>query len=198
MKYLKMFGLASFVAGALMAFAAGPASATELTCGSSMCGVGTATHLKSEGYTVFDSPGGGLECEFEVEGATTNTGGSGETVNVNISAFSVVRCTDGAKFTAVQKGSFEIHSIAGTANGTLTLSGAEWTTETGGTHCIYRTSATDIGTLTGSSATSNEKATLDISATLPRIGGRSGAFCGSSTPWTGSFEVTAPKPLNVD
>ena len=198
MKYLKVFGLAAVVAAAVMAFVAGSASATELTCGSSMCPVGTATQLKSEGYTIFDSLAGKLECEFEVEGATANTGGSGETVNVNISAFSVIRCTDGAKFTVLQNGSFEVHGIAGTSNGTLTSSGAEWTTETGGTHCIYRTSATDIGTLTGSNTTSSEKATLDISATIPRIGGRSGAFCGSSTPWTGSFEVTAPKPLNVD
>lgn len=198
MKYLKMFGLASFIASAAMALAAGPASATELTCGSAMCPTGTSTHLRSEGYTVLDSLAGNLECEFEVEGATANTGGSGETVNMSISAFSVVRCTDGAKFTVLQNGSFEIHSIAGTSNGTLTLAGAEWTTETGGTHCVYRTSATDIGTLTGSNTTSSEQATLDISATIPRIGGRSGAFCGSSTPWTGSFEVTAPKPVNVD
>ncbi|HEX5527611.1 MAG TPA: hypothetical protein VFX44_10510 [Solirubrobacterales bacterium] len=198
MTYLKMFGLAFFVAGALMAFVAGPASATELTCESSMCAVGTAIHLRSEGYTFFDSTVGTLECEFEIEGATANTGGSGETANVNISVFSVILCTDGAKFTVVQKGSFEVHGIAGTANGTLTSSGAEWTTETSGTHCLYRTSATDIGTLTGSSTTSSEKATLDISATIPRVGGRSGAFCGSATPWTGSFEVTAPKPLNID
>lgn len=71
------------------------------------------------------------------------------------------------------------------------------TVEVSGFHCIYKTSSTDIGTLTGSANTESNP-TLDIEATIPRTGGRSGAFCGSTAKWTGSYKVTAPNPLNVD
>jgi hypothetical protein len=71
------------------------------------------------------------------------------------------------------------------------------TVELLGLHCIFNTSNTDIGTFTGS-ANAGANATLDIEATIPRTGGRSGAFCGSSAQWKGSYKVTSPKPLAVD
>jgi hypothetical protein len=51
--------------------------------------------------------------------------------------------------------------------------------------------------LTGSTTTGGN-ATLDIAATIPRTGGTSGAFCGSSIQWTAAFKFTAPSTLNVD
>ena len=66
-----------------------------------------------------------------------------------------------------------------------------------GVHCIFETSNTKVGTLTESSET-GATATLDISATIPRVGGGGGIFCGSSAPWTGSYIVNTPDTLNVD
>ena len=194
MKYLKMLGLAAIAAAALMAFVgAGTASATELTSPEgTMVTAGTTITAKSEGHAVLDSIIGKIECNSEVSGPTGNTGGANETISGTISTLSFTGCTT-ATVHVLKAGSLEIHSISGTHNGTLTSTGAEVTVETSGFHCIFTTKETDIGTLTGGSP-----ATLDISATIPRTGGRSGAFCGGSAPWTGSYEVTSPKPLFVD
>jgi hypothetical protein len=199
MKYLKMLGLAAIAAAALMAFAgAGTASATELTCGASMCEKETTISSASEGHAVLDSIIGKIECNSEVSGKTENTGGASETVKGAISTLDFTGCTT-ATVHVLKSGSLEIHTQNAEANnnGTLTSTGAEVTVETSGFHCIFTTKETDIGTVTGSANTSGN-ATLDISATIPRTGGRSGAFCGSSAPWTGSYKVTAPATLNVD
>jgi len=89
--------------------------------------------------------------------------------------------------TVITKGSLEIHTreTGVTESGTLTSSGSEVTVEFLGFHCIFKTSSTDIGTLTANGG----NATFDIAATIPRTGGRSGAFCGSTAQWTGSYSV---------
>lgn len=220
MKYLKMLGLAAIAAGALMAFAgAGTASATELTCTEPagtkvMCGIGTVIHSESEGHAVLDSIIGKIECNSTVEGATTNTGSATETVDGEISVLSFTGCTT-AVVKVLKNGNLEIHTQITTiedpgsppvitevtdginGNGTLTSTGAEVTVETFGFHCIFTTKNTKIGTVTGSSTTGGS-ATLDISATIPRTGGRSGSFCGASAPWTGSYKVTKPTWIDVD
>ena len=68
-----------------------------------------------------------------------------------------------------------------------------------GFHCIFETSpsGTDIGTLTGS-AIAKGTATLDIEATIPRVGGSSGFFCGTTAQWTGAYQFNSPDPLNID
>jgi hypothetical protein len=68
----------------------------------------------------------------------------------------------------------------------------EITVEHIGTHCIFgTTTGHDIGWLTGTNHT-GATMTLDTKATITRIGGRSGAFCGSSAPVTGSDRVDLP------
>lgn len=208
MKYLKMLGLAAIAAGALMAFVgAGTASATELTCTrpagtKAMCQNGEILHAEAEGHAILDSIIGNIECGSTVEIEQTGTGGAGETVTGAIRTLNFTGCTNGAVVSVLKKGTVEIHTDPNdpegvSGNGTLTSSGAEVTVELLGVHCIFETKATDIGTLTGATTATNARkelthmATLDISATIPRTGGRSGAFCGESAPWTGSYTVTS-------
>ena len=82
--------------------------------------------------------------------------------------------------------------------GTLTASGTQATVELFGLHCIFGTENTDLGIVTGS-ATTGGNVTLDISARIRRIGGRSGAFCGGEfIEMTGSYKVTSPSTMNVE
>lgn len=199
MKYLKILVLAVTVAAATGAFAAN-ASATELTCEPGvMCPAETVLHGASEGHVVLDPPFGSIECEGTLEGKTSNTGGPSETVSGARTSFTVNNCN--ATVIILNVGTTEIHTDANDAtgtsgNGTVTSTGTEGTVEFLGTHCIFRTSNTDLGTLTGSSTTKST-ATFDISGSIPRVGGRSGVFCGSSAPITGSGMVDTPDFLDV-
>ncbi|HEX5526912.1 MAG TPA: hypothetical protein VFX44_06905 [Solirubrobacterales bacterium] len=218
MKYLKILGLAAIATGALMAFiGAGTASATQLTCKNAsgiieVCPKGTLIKAASEGHAILDnSATGNIECNSTLEGSTSNTGSATETIKgvINFGGLTFTNCTS-AVVQVLSFGTLEIHTeytkeadghetqnTASTNNGTLTSTGAEWTVEKAGFHCIYSTSATDLGTVTGSTTTKG-KATLDINGRIPRTGGRSGIFCGESAPLTGSYVVNSPEWLDVD
>lgn len=208
MKYLKNLSLAAIAAGVLMAFVgAGTASATELTCTRpagtrAMCQTGETLFAESEGHVIFDSIPGTIECRSTMEVEQTNTGGANETVAGAFRTLTFTGCTNGALVTVLRKGTVEIHTDASdpegvSGNGTLTSTGAEVTVEVLGFHCIFETKATDIGTLTGATTAINSKsepthmATLDINARITWRGGRTGAFCGESATWTGSYTVTS-------
>jgi hypothetical protein len=198
MNKLKSFALAAAVVAAFMAFAVASASATELYTKAGKLTVGSTIASEAEGTTTLHPPFGDIECKKStVSGKVSNAGGATETVSGNIEALTFTECN--ATVTVVQKGSLEIHTreTSATGNGTLTSTGSEVTVEFIGTHCIFKTNGTDIGTLTGSTATGGN-ATLDIEATIPRTGGRSGVFCGSTAQWTGSYKVTNPSDLGVD
>jgi hypothetical protein len=200
MKIIKMFGLAAIAAAALMAVVGvGSASATRLTApDGTFAPAGTLITAEVEVGTsvILHPPFGDIICEkSHVEGKTSNAGSTTETVKGTISTLSFTSCN--ATVTVLKPGSLEIHWISGN-DGTVTSSGTEVTVEFFGTHCIFATSNTDIGTLTGATTTKTEHATFDISATIPRTGGRSGAFCGSTAKWTGNYTITTPKNLNVD
>lgn len=207
MKHLKLLGLAAITAGILMMFVGvGAASATTLTCtepaGTKVtCPKGTLIESASEGHTVTDNALlGNIECNSKLGGKTSNTGSSTETVRGNVETLTFEGCTS-AKAFVLAKGSLEIHTqnVGGAANnnGTLTSTGMEETVEGAGFHCIFGTRETDLGTITGSSTTGGT-ATLDLSARIPVVGGRSGIFCGESSPWTGSYKFNAPDWLDVD
>ncbi|MGN6663156.1 MAG: hypothetical protein ACTHK6_02940 [Solirubrobacterales bacterium] len=197
MKYVKMLGLAAIAAAALMAFVgvgSASAAAGTLTCGSgTKCAAGTEINSSSEGKAVLDAPFGNVECESTVAGHTKTEaeGGSAGGSSGPITTLSWSNC-GGDTVTTLATGSLSVES-----GGELKSSGSKVTVIHLGVHCIYETSNTKIGTLTGSSTTKSN-ATLDISATIPRVGGNSGALCGSSAPWTGSYKVTSPNPLDVD
>jgi hypothetical protein len=202
MKYIKMLGLAAVAAAALMAFVgAGTASATTLTgtgCAVSHCAIGTTIASESEGTTELHPPIGSINCKKStVSGKTTTTGAAAETVKGNIEVLTFTECN--ATVTVLKKGTLEIHtenSASANNNGTLTSSGAEVTVNYVGFHCIFTTNNTDLGTVTGSANTKGN-ATLDISTTIPRTGGSSGAFCGTTAQWTGAYRVTSPASLNI-
>lgn len=195
MKYLKMLGLMAIALVALTAFAS-PASATTLTSpAGTHLPVGTTIHAVSKGHVVLDSAIGKIECNSTLEGNTTTTGGlfKEKTTDVEManSSLSFTGCTT-ALVKVLKPGTLTINSGGG-GNGTLVSNGAEVTVETFGVHCIFATSGNTIGTVTG-----GNPAVIEISATIPRTGGGGGVFCGSSAPWTGSYEVTKPKPLVID
>jgi hypothetical protein len=196
MENLKSFALAIAVAAALMAFVgvgSASAAAGSLTCpAGTLCPTNTTLHAESEGKTVLDAPFGNVECNSTVEGHTTTSseGGSAGKADGPITALNWSNCGSDT-VTTLATGTLSVESTGG-----LTSTGAKVTVEHIGTHCIYETSGTTMGTLTSANAERN--ATPDISATIPRVGGRSGAFCGSSAPWTGSYKVTSPSGLGID
>jgi len=200
MKYLKMLGLAAVGACALMAFVgAGSASATILTCDGGTCAVGTVIHAENEnGHVTLHPIIGDIQCASTVEGKITNAGSSTTTVEGSVSSLLFVGCTNGATAHTIKGGSLILHTGTNqNTEGTVTSVGAEVTIEAFGFHCIFGTgTGVDIGLFTGSEKTGTN-ATFDIAATIPRIGGRSGAFCGSSAQWTGNYKITKPNPLNI-
>jgi hypothetical protein len=205
MKYIKMLGLAAVAAAGLMTFVGvGTASAATLTSpANTVVPVGTLIKAENEGKVVLDPPFGAIECSNSiVEGKVTNAGGvvGGVTQTVKGEIITLDFTVCNATVTVLKKGTLEIHSL-GNGNGTLTSNGAEVTVSFVGTHCIYRTgdifTDTDLGTVTGS-ATTKGNATFHIKATIPRVGGLSGLFCGSGAEWTGAYKVTSPNPLFID
>ena len=199
MNNVKLSVLMAATVAAFLAFAAASASATELSNETGgMMTTGSTIAASAEGTTVLHPPIGTIECkESGVEGTTSTTGGASETVKGNLSKLTFTSCN--ATVTVLTQGGLEIHTRTESAdgNGTLTSSGTEVTVEFAGFHCIFKTNSTDLGTLTGS-PTTKSNATLDIEATIPRTGGKSGAFCGSTAKWTGSYKVTKPSVLAVD
>lgn len=204
MNHVKMCGLVVTVAGLIALVGTSSAFATTLTgSGGSTLGVGTKLHAKNEGgKIVLDAIIGNIECNSTIEVEVTNAGSSTTTVSGpiinNLAVIQpFVECN--ASVSTLAKGSLEIHTqeVNANNNGTLTSSGLEFTVEFRNFHCVFRTGGTDLGTVTGS-ATTGGKATIDIQATIPRTGGRSGVFCGENAPLTGSYLVESPMILNVD
>ena len=197
MKSLKLLIGSAFMAVALALVVASPASATLLTSPAGTT-LGTGTEIKSEneGTVTLDPPFGAIECKKSTVAGKTTNGGGGEGVNVNgnIESLSWTECN--ATVTVLAKGTLSVNAT-GSENAALSSSGTEVTVEFIGTHCIFKTSSTEIGTVTGSTITGSN-ATFDIEATIPRTGGRSGAFCGSTAQWTGSYKISSPNPLYAD
>jgi hypothetical protein len=204
MKYVRMLGLATVAAAALMALVgAGTASATEITCGTSTahgkCVLGQEIHASSIGKTVLDAPFGNIECEMTMAGVVTDAGSATTTARANLTTLDWSNC-GGDTFATLATGNLEFHTDppngSNTGNGTLTSTGTRVTQVHLGVHCIYETNNTTIGALTGSTNTGGH-AVLDISATIPRVGGGGGVFCGSSAPWTGKFTFQTPQGLVI-
>jgi len=192
MKYVKILGLLAVAAAALMAFAAS-ASATTLTSPTGTTYTG-AIHADNEGtHVTLDNPIANIECHSTVSG-NVEQHGPGVTVKGNITV-TFTSCTEGWHVTVLNSGNLEVHKKAGTTyDGTLTSNNAEVSATVSGITCVYGTSATDVGTLTGGTTP-----TLDIEAKIPVLTGKSSIFCGTSaTTWTGSYTVTTPGSLYVD
>lgn len=191
MKYVKMLGLAALTAVAAMAFAA-TASATSLTSpekstytgeiAAEVQGGGIVTHNSVETFTCQTSTAKG---KVESHGASTTVKGA-------ISSWNLSNCNN-STFTVLKLGTLEVHATSG-GDGTLTSNGMEIKAVGPMMTCIYTTSNTDIGILTGSNS-ENATALVD-SAKVPRTGGS--ALCGAYGELTGEYEVTSPGTLYVD
>ena len=201
MRYVKILGLAAITAAALMAvIGAGTASATVLcknNLNTEKCSeiypAGTKVEGKMIGKGTLDTSFKSIECgKASGSGEITNAGSSTTTATGGngIPTFSECNC----EVKVLKTGTGEIHWIAGTDNGTLTSNGAEATvncsTIFGSVHCIYASSNSHAGTLTGGNP-AKEKVVLEIPR-LPTSG-----FCAEEAKLTAEFEVTSPKPLYV-
>lgn len=200
MKHLKLFGLTVIAVVSLMSFAA-PASAAWLTSptGTTYTSLFTATshspieldgtfvtvkcsHAHLEGHVVGHSP------EF------------GKPVVINLTTHSFTGCN--YSVTVAKAGTLLIHAIGPPTGsevehtGTVTSTGTEMSVHTSVGTCVFTTSSTDIGTLTGTDDTKGH-ATIDVNAEkLPRTGGS--FLCGSSGTLTGGYTITTPSTLWVD
>ena len=200
MKYIKVIGLAA-MAMALMAFVgAGTASATTLDNGSGTMlepGAsidaslsGSAELTNTEGTQVLDTCTTGT-----IEGVTTNTGSSTETVRGDVTTENLTwaNCTNPTK--TLQGGELEIHWIEGTSNGTVTGTTFEVTVSVFGVSCTYGLTNNDtmvhVGTLNGSDTAPS----IAINTSVPkRVGG---FLCPSSAKWKATYNVTTPTGLTV-
>jgi hypothetical protein len=194
MKYIKMLGLAAVAAAALMAFVgAGTASATTLTDSEGALEVGDTMHAVSEGTVTLDAPFGNVICNGTVHGKVTKNGEAGKVAEGSLSPTNEgLKWTNCGNDTVTTLASGSL-SINGT-NNEVKSTGARVTVVHLGVHCIFETSNTKIGTV----SKEGTGATLTINATIPRVGGGGGIFCGESAPWTGSYEVKTPHTLIVD
>ncbi|MGN6216924.1 MAG: hypothetical protein ACTHN7_08205 [Solirubrobacterales bacterium] len=117
-----------------------------------------------------------------------NTAVSGEPLPVKIEKFELTGCNCAVTWVnAPWNGS--LSWISGGWNGTLKAEKFEFTTECFGLHCIWGASS---GSVTIAELKGGDPAKLEGIGTIARIGGRSGAFCGSSAPLGFAFE-TPPK-----
>lgn len=203
MKYVKMLGLAAVAAAALMAFVgAGSASATELcSTNTSPCtgtNYGKGTKIEStlkEGEAVLTAGFGTDKCKKSTvvgEVEKTNEAGKATTGPITSLTFEECSCTT----TILSNGSLSITG-SGTGNGTLSSTGAESTITCSGVSCLFATSGTTIGPVTGGSP-----AVLAAEAKLPwKTGDASNFTCtlGSGTgTWKATYKVTNPASLFVE
>lgn len=191
MKYFKLLALAAVVMGGLMAVGT-TASATNLTSPNGTTYTGSfqaeSSGISWEGaYTT-------IMCVNSTLGGTVESHGMSATVGIKLSSLTFTGCN--FPFTVSKPGSLEIHTTGSTANGngTITWSGMELSIHSSVGTCIFTTSSSDVGQLTGSDV---GKAQWDLNeAKINRTGGN--FLCGSTSTLTGNYTVTTPSTLTVD
>lgn len=211
MKYLTRLGLAIAAAAALTAFAGANAASATILCSEpgtgspvgTTCPKGKAYPKGQEIHAVIDPGTGGaklktefktIECsEITIKGKTETEGSATETVDMKdleTLTFSGCNC----EVVVLTKGFFDFHWISGTHNATLKFYNNEWTTTcstiTGLVHCIYQTSDSDLGTLTG-----GKPSTFDSLGSIPRLA--TDGACAKEANWEAKLEITTPNPLYV-
>lgn len=143
-----------------------------------------------------------VECGTGViRGKIAAAGGATSTVTVNIERLEFESCTCAsgtrtASVNAITFGTLELHSIAGSWNGTVTGSGQNLTFGCEFlTSCQFGTTAAakDLGTLFA-----GEPGSLVLAGSVPRIAGDGTvAACGETMEWNAQFEVTQPNKFWV-
>jgi hypothetical protein len=193
MKQLKLLWIAAIAMVASMAFAS-PSFATSATSPLGTIYTGNLAGT-SEGKVIWHTSFFKFECNFSMEGSI-EVHGAGVTGQGKATKYSYEECNSNLTINTIKQGTLEIHS-AGKGVGTITSSGTvgEAIFHSFGIKCIYETNNTHLGVVTDSSLTGGP-ATLDISATLPRVGGS--AFCGASATLTAAAVVNTPEEIFID
>lgn len=197
MKYLRILMLAAVTMGSLMSFTA-TASATWLTSptGTTYTGLITGVSHGFELHGVFTT----VKCsKAHIEGhVVSHSTEFGVPVQIQLTTHSFSECNFPVKI--LKPGILLIHSKApyheAEHTGTVTSSGTEMTIQTSIANCIFTTSSTDFGTLTGTDDTRGHATISFESAGLPRTG--HSIFCGSAGTLTGGYTITTPSTLWVD
>ncbi|HEX5989169.1 MAG TPA: hypothetical protein VFY75_03015 [Solirubrobacterales bacterium] len=179
------------VSAVVMGVTAGSAHATVLTnfTGSTYTG---SVSLRENFYIEIHGEGFTTVCSSSNIGGSVTQHGAGVTAQISISTLDFSECN--YPVTVLSKGSLEIHATSG-GNGTVTSNGMSITVHGPfGINCMYQTSNTDIGTLTG---TYNFQAVIDADGALvPRTG--DSIFCGSYGELTRGWKFSTPWSIVVD
>lgn len=197
MRYAKILAL---IAVAAMAFVP-TASATVLTSSSGGKKVEkkATIHATSAGTTTLDGPASISCLQSTVKAEIQNEGGSGILVTGPVKELTFEGCNQHVKVLLEGELLINTDTESPDGNGIVTSNGAEVkvTITSLNLECVYTTSNTNIGTLTGSKNVSGKTATLDInSSVIHRTKGS--VFCGTTAEWTGSYKVSTPDYLDVD
>lgn len=199
MKFFKVSMLLALAVVMALAIAASASATTFTGEGGTTLSVGTTIAAEAEGKITLHPPFGDIECSgAKTTGKITSAGGPSETIQGVVESLSYSGCN--ATITVLRTGSFETHTQETNANnnGGGSASGAEVTVEFSGIHCIFKSNGGFGSSVFTGSGTTGGKATIDTGGKVPRVGGRSGAFCGSEAETTGSWIITSPSTLNVD
>ena len=201
MRFLKIFGLAAIAATALLAFIGASTASATVLCEETPAGDCAAGKVVAKGSTLtlslesgtsllMKGPFGetiGTCTESTMQGPTSNTGNTAETIKFSLIIFSFGQCNHPITVTAF--GTIEAHHISGTDNGIFTSTGATFIIHaTLFGSCQYSTSATSLGTLTGKTASAP---TFDINAKISSENG-----CPQMS-WSGSYISTGATNFNV-
>ena len=202
MKHGKMLGLAAVAAAALMAFVGASTAPATVLCKTApitegKCAAGWAysgeIHAVSTVRPLITNSFKTVECaEWTVADVVESEGDATHTVTGSISALTVAGCN--CTFAVVQKGTFEVHAIGNTGNGTFTSNGMTMTTSCstifGTVHCNYVTENDDLGTLTGG-ATATMTITVETKREL------TSGICDEEAVWHAAYKFTSPDSLYV-
>ncbi|HEU4737978.1 MAG TPA: hypothetical protein VFS54_02720 [Solirubrobacterales bacterium] len=197
MKVIKLLSLLAVAAAALMA-CIGNASATTVT------GPGGNTtpfvHAESEEdkevkpgtkHVVLHNGIAKIECNSTASGTVEKHGpgikAAGEIKTLIFGTKATEGCTNGWVVHVTTPGELGIEDL-GANKGTLYSTGATIVATRLKLECWYKTSTTDIGTVTGGAT-----ATLKIKGVIPFHGGS--PLCGGAASWTGSYVTT--EELNI-
>src|SRR6476469_742769 len=194
MRHLKALVLLALAATGLMLMAAN-ASATSGTTITSPTGTVATPTIKAEtegGHLKLANPIASIQCgstlEAKIERHGTESAASGK-----VSSLSFTGCTNSWHVTTVSPGELAIESTSG-YDGVVNSTGMKLDATRLGVTCVYETSATKLGTITGGSP-----ATLHLEAALSINVKESSGFCGSGTAkLEGSYKLSSPEGLFVD
>lgn len=194
MRYIKVLSLAAIAAAALMASVAGGSASATVICTATPSAGFHCVAREENGQTLDASvetstlwkTGGGTTIATCTAGTIklviSNEGNTAQTVSGVYEEHTKSGCTTTVKILA--NGTWEIHHIPGTDNGTLTSTGTETTISFLGVSCIFKTNNTQVGTLTG-----GNPATIDASGSIPSS---TGGFCPTAALTSGAYKFTTP------